>query len=109
MSTKFNTKTITFKIAALPPANLQKYTMNLISKGKLPFQTYTDTDLIIMQAHLEQDITRVYTKISRINSSHMLRTIIWDRDIIKTVTKHRGTHNGNKNKRAMMALYRSTG
>ena len=90
MSTKFNTKTITFKIAAIPPANLQKYTMNPISKGKLPFQTYSDTDLMIMQAHLEQNITQVNTEISRINSSHALSTIRWDRDIIKTVTKHRG-------------------
>ena len=107
MSTKFNTKTTTFKIAAIPPANLQKYTMNQLSKGKLPFQTYTDIDLMIMQAHLEQDITTVNTEISRINSSHNLSTIRWDRDIIKTVTKHRGRHNGNTKKNNKICVYSS--
>ena len=101
MSHQFNTTTTTFSIATIPPADLQKYTNKQSLKGKLNHGTikqHSNGELSTMQTDLENDIREVNAAICTINASYKLGTIRWDRDIEKTVTKHRGAFNKNTRK-----------
>ena len=96
ISHRFNNTTTTLSIGTIPPANLQKHTDKEISKGKLnngSVRKYSNGELSLMQTDLENDVRAVNSAICAINAFQKLATIRWDRDMKKTVTKHRG---GNK-------------
>ena len=96
-----NTK---FKITSIAPVSLHKHITHQQNKNKLHNSIFTHEHLCQQQAQLEEDIHEINTNISHINKCHRVRSIRWDRDIIKVTIKKRG-RNGKNKKRFLQYTY----
>ena len=91
MSSHFNQfPNTSFIITAIPPISLAKSTEFNISKDRLQHNIFTEEEIKDQQIHLEEDIKLLNKNISQINQSMGMRTIRWDRDIMKTSIKKSG-------------------
>lgn len=90
---KYNSQT-TF--ACIPPVSLTKHKDFNKDRNKLSSSIFTTEETQLQQKHLEEDIKQLNQAIIHINNSHSLRSIRWDRDIMKTTTKLRGRNKQNR-------------
>ena len=99
LSTLYNTIPNTkFTITSIAPVSLHKHITHQQNKNKLHNSIFTHEHLCQQQAQLEEDIHEINTNISHINKCHRVRSIRWDRDIMKVTIKKRGRNGKNKQK-----------
>lgn len=89
---------IKVKIATIPPASLKKYILFNTTKHRLTETVFSDDEIHQKQNQLEDDIKLINSAISAMNCSENLRTLRWDRDLMKTTIKKRGANGKNKKK-----------
>jgi pterin-4a-carbinolamine dehydratase len=97
----FNTK---FQVTTIPPVSLAKFSAFYKSKFGLQNTSFTDDQLHIQQTILEEDVKYINNSICLLNQSNKLRTIRWDRDLLKTTTRKRGKYNTNVKKNAQICV-----
>ena len=85
--------TYKLQFTSIPPASLKNFRDFQLQRNKLYFSYFNDQDILDMQAQLNADIKSVNQVISNHNSMHHLKTLRFDRDLLKTSIKHTGIQN----------------
>lgn len=108
MSSHFNSfPNTSFAITTIPPASLKKANAFNREKQRLSKSIFTEQEIQQQQTELEHDIQIINKQISLINSNLGLRTVRWDRDILKTSIKKRGHTNKQTIKKVKKFNYKN--
>jgi hypothetical protein len=86
------------QVATIPPVSLLKYSAFSQSRYGNFYTTFTEKEYAMQQNLLEEHIKYINNAICVLNKSKNLRTIRWDRDLMKSTTRKRGKYMTNKNK-----------
>jgi hypothetical protein len=85
----FMSQNIPVKIACIPSASLSKNEMCQKLKGNLVFSSCLPEEICVQQRYLEEDLGAVNGDIIAMNSAVGMRSVRWDRDLIRSSIKRR--------------------
>ena len=93
-----NEQDVTIKFATIPPVSLSKSAQFNTSKHRLYNSMFSSDDIQLQQKQLERDVHYVNQEIRNLNIASNVRTVTWDKDVIKSTIRKRGRHGQNRKK-----------
>ena len=96
----FNSHNVPTYFVTIPPVSIKKYKDFNFSRSLLRTSQYEDTDIVEMQSLLERkDLVYINEYLNALNEKQNISNIRWDRSSCKYVTRKRGKHGQNSQKK----------